>query len=227
MFYCVHRQVPVNGTGDPTEGNSSSRVRDQEALATLGQRALESDDIDALMVDVNEAVADTLDTECASVFELLPGGSEFFLRQGTGWEEGVVGNTTVPTGHSQSGYTLVSKEPVIVDDLRTEDRFPGDDLLVDHGVVSGITVPIGPVENPGASSERSRPTSGRSLKPTRTSSRASPTSSSPPSKRNAPRANCRRSTAGYRTRSSRSTTSGGSPTSTNAPTRSSTRRDGS
>jgi signal transduction histidine kinase/PAS domain-containing protein len=136
------------GQETPTEGNSSSRVRDQEALATLGQRALESDDIDALMVDVNEAVADTLDTECASVFELLPGGSEFFVRQGTGWEEGVVGNTTVPTGHSQSGYTLVSKEPVIVDDLRTEDRFPGDDLLVDHGVVSGITVPIGPVENP-------------------------------------------------------------------------------
>jgi PAS domain S-box-containing protein len=43
---------------------------------------------------------------------------------------------------SQAGYTLLSTEPVVVEDLRTEPRFSGPPLLRDHGVVSGISVII-------------------------------------------------------------------------------------
>ena len=43
---------------------------------------------------------------------------------------------------SQAGYTLQAGGPVVVEDLRSETRFDGPQLLVDHGVVSGMSVTI-------------------------------------------------------------------------------------
>ncbi|MFC7215769.1 PAS domain S-box protein [Saliphagus sp. GCM10025334] len=126
-----------------------TRVHQQEVVAEFGQRALETGDLDELLHDASVAVADTLDTEYCEVLELLPGGDEVLLRQGVGWQDGLVGTATAPTDlDSQAGYTLLSEEPVVVDDLRTEDRFSGPDLLVDHDVVSGISVIIGSLEDP-------------------------------------------------------------------------------
>ncbi|MFC4436514.1 MULTISPECIES: ATP-binding protein [Natrialbaceae] len=126
-----------------------TRIRQQEVVAELGQQALETDDLDQLMHDTSVAVAETLDNEYAKVLELLPGGDEVFLRQGVGWRDGLVGNATVPTDvDSQAGYTLLSEEPIVVDDLRTEERFSGPELLTSHDVVSGISVIIGSVEEP-------------------------------------------------------------------------------
>ncbi|WP_226006066.1 ATP-binding protein [Natrinema salinisoli] len=125
------------------------RVRQQEVVAELGQQALETDDLDGLMRDASVAVAETLGNEYAKVLELLPDGDEVILRQGVGWRDGLVGAATAPTVlDSQAGYTLVTDEPVIVDDLRTEDRFSGPELLTSHDVVSGISVVVGSVENP-------------------------------------------------------------------------------
>ncbi|SFG58885.1 PAS domain S-box-containing protein [Halopelagius inordinatus] len=125
------------------------RIRQQEVVSELGQRALESDDLDQLMHDASVAVAETLDAEYAKVLELLPDGDELFLRQGVGWREGLAGSATVPVNRaSQAGYTLRSQTPVVVDDLRTEERFSGPELLTDHGVVSGISVVIGSVSDP-------------------------------------------------------------------------------
>jgi PAS domain S-box-containing protein len=49
---------------------------------------------------------------------------------------------------SQAGYTLRCKDPVVVEDLRTEARFRGPSLLTDHGVVSGVSVIVGDLESP-------------------------------------------------------------------------------
>ncbi|MFC6824102.1 PAS domain-containing protein [Halopelagius fulvigenes] len=136
-----------SSTGSDTE--SDVRIRQQEVVAELGQQALETDDLDQLMHDASVAVAETLGNEYAKVLELLPGGEEVFLRQGVGWRDGLVGSATVPTDRdSQAGYTLLSEAPVVVDDLRTEERFSGPKLLTSHDVVSGISVVIGSVENP-------------------------------------------------------------------------------
>lgn len=129
--------------------NLRTEVRQQEVVAELGQQALETNDLDQLMHDASVAVAETLDTDYCKVLELLPGGDEVLLRQGIGWQAGLIGNATVPTDRdSQSGYTLLSEEPVVVEDLRTEERFSGPDLLIDHDVVSGINVIIGSLEEP-------------------------------------------------------------------------------
>nr|MDQ3037060.1 ATP-binding protein [Myxococcota bacterium] len=121
----------------------AARARQQSELAALGLRALRGGDLQALFDDVVHTVSRTLGLEFAKVLELRPGGDELVLRAGIGWREGLVGHATVPvaTG-SQAGFTMLSRQPVIVRDLRRETRFEGPALLLDHGVVSGISVVI-------------------------------------------------------------------------------------
>jgi diguanylate cyclase (GGDEF)-like protein/PAS domain S-box-containing protein len=119
------------------------RARQQAAIADLGQRALTGADLTGLFNDAVGLVAGTLDVEFCEALELMPDGTALRLRAGAGWREGLVGWATVGAGKdSYAGYTLFSNQPVVVDDLRTETRFRGPELLRDHGVVNGITVII-------------------------------------------------------------------------------------
>ncbi len=131
------------------ERQLETRVRQQQTITELGRRALENPDLDVLFDEAIEAVADTLNSDYCKVLERLPNGEELLLRSGCGWKDGYVGEATVETDvRSQAGYTLISETPVVVDDLETEDRFEGPDLLLEHGVVSGISTIIGPFDDP-------------------------------------------------------------------------------
>src|SRR5690606_10304915 len=78
------------------------------------------------------------------LLEVTPTTDELVLRSGRGWKEGLVGTARVPADlNSQAGFTLKVEGAVIVDDLRTETRFQGPKLLLDHGVRSGVGVIIG------------------------------------------------------------------------------------
>jgi DNA-binding NarL/FixJ family response regulator len=120
-----------------------TRARQQAAVADLGRRALTEPTLSALMDKAVEVVAHTLGVQYCEVLELLPEGDALLLRAGVGWKEGLVNQTTLGVGlDSQVGYTLVSRESVIVEDLREEKRFSGPPLLHEHGVVSGMSVVI-------------------------------------------------------------------------------------
>ncbi len=117
-----------------------ARIGQQGAVAQLGLRALSGTDLSAVMDEAVALVARALDVELCKVLQLLPAGNEVLLIAGVGWKDGLVGHGRVSTGReSQAGYTLISQEPVIVEDLRTETRFSGPPLLHEHGVVSGIS----------------------------------------------------------------------------------------
>jgi PAS domain S-box-containing protein len=125
------------------ENAAQFRVHQQALIARLGQRALASTDLSALMNEAVGVVADTLKVEFCRVLELQPDGKELVLRAGEGWEEGYMGLATVKTGiESQAGYTLLSQGPLIVEDLRAETRFRTSPLLLEHGVVSTMSVII-------------------------------------------------------------------------------------
>jgi PAS domain S-box-containing protein len=118
-------------------------MQQQAVLAEIGQHALMGTDIPALMDRAVTLLSRTLKMEYCKVMELLPDGKALLLRAGTGWKEGLVGHAVVTAGtESQAGYTLLSHDPVIVKDLRTETRFDGTPLLHDHGVISGMSVII-------------------------------------------------------------------------------------
>ncbi len=126
-------------------------VQEQQhrALAKLAKAALENNDLQSLFDKAVVQLAEIVGTEYSKILELLPDGRALLLRAGIGWKEGLVGKATVGTDlDSQAGFTLKSRTPVIVDDLRSETRFKGPPLLRDHGVVSGISVIIGKQEAP-------------------------------------------------------------------------------
>ena len=63
------------------------RSSQQEALADLGRRALESRDLDQLLDDATSLVPQILGIEFCCALELLPDGKTLLLRAGAGWEK--------------------------------------------------------------------------------------------------------------------------------------------
>ncbi len=143
------------------EGEIKTQARQQEAVAEIGRLALIGGCLDDLLNEAVLKVADVLNVEYCKVLELIAGGKGLLLRSGVGWKEGLVGSAIIEADtNSQAGYTLLSKEPVVVEDLQKEVRFQGPPLLSDHSVVSGMSVIIGGLEHPygvlGAHSSRRR-----------------------------------------------------------------------
>ncbi len=131
------------------ERELNSRLRQQAAIAQVGQDALASTDLEGLMQEIVQLTAQTLEVELCKVLEMCPGGESLLLKSGIGWKEGLVGAAKVSTGiESQAGYTLLYNDPVIVEDLGSETRFHGPDLLIEHKVVSGMSVIIPGIEKP-------------------------------------------------------------------------------
>ncbi|MBH8552815.1 PAS domain-containing protein [Nostocaceae cyanobacterium CENA357] len=121
----------------------------QAILAELSQMALAGRDLTTLMNSCVTQIAQCLKVEYCKVLELLPDGNALLLRTGVGWQSGLVGQATISSSiNSQAGYTLLCRGPVIVEDLRTEMRFNGPQLLHDHQVISGLSVVIDGKEHP-------------------------------------------------------------------------------
>lgn len=127
----------------------NARARQQAAVAELGQRALANPPLDGLLNEAVALVAQTLAVEYCKVLQLLPDEKTLRLQAGVGWRQELIGHATVDAGlDSHVGYTLFSKQPVIVEDLRTERRFRGSPLLHEHAVISGMSVIIHSVGQP-------------------------------------------------------------------------------
>ena len=126
-----------------SEATLLNRAHQQTVIAALGQFALVTSDISMLLNQTVMLVTQTLEVEYCMILELLPDGKSLILQAGTGWKEGCVGEVKFDTGSgSQAGYTLLTGEPVVVADLREETRFQTTSLLLEHGVVSGVSVII-------------------------------------------------------------------------------------
>lgn len=119
------------------------RLRQQAAVADISEHALGGAGLSLLMGEATALVAQTLKVDFCTILEILP-DRELALTAGFGWKEELLGHATVGTGtSSQAGYTLLAGQPVVVDDLLTEQRFDAPALLRDSGVTSGVTVTIG------------------------------------------------------------------------------------
>ncbi len=128
---------------EATERILLNRAFQQTVVAALGQFAMITKDIPALLNQAVMLVAQTVEVEYCHVLELQPGAKFLLLRAGVGWKEGCVGNAVIPADpQTEAGFTLVAGEAVAFEDLAAETRFRGSSLLADHGVVSGITVAI-------------------------------------------------------------------------------------
>ncbi|MDD5370654.1 MAG: response regulator [Anaerolineaceae bacterium] len=120
-----------------------NRGRQQATVVQLGQRALMGIDLKTLMDEAVKMLAETLDAEYAMVIELLPDTNVLLLRAGMGWEAELIDHATVESGRSsQSGFTLESPGPIIIEDFHKETRFKPSSLLTDHAIRSGMSAII-------------------------------------------------------------------------------------
>jgi nitrogen-specific signal transduction histidine kinase/HAMP domain-containing protein/ActR/RegA family two-component response regulator len=120
-----------------------NRSFQQTVVAALGQFAMVSNDVSALLNQAVMLVAQTLEVEYCHVLELQPGGKFLLLRAGVGWKSGCVGKVVLPADpRTECGFTLGAGEALAFERLPAETRFRGSSLLTDHGVVSGISVAI-------------------------------------------------------------------------------------
>ncbi len=120
-----------------------SRIKQQEALAQLGERALAEGDLEKLLNDAVSTVALTLPVDFVEVLELMPGDTDLLLRAGLGWKAGCVG--TIVTSRENGNYarhTLESAVPTVIGDFAAETRFKIPQYLHNHGCVSGMSTVI-------------------------------------------------------------------------------------
>ncbi len=119
------------------------RAAQQAIVAELGQGALAGLDLDALLGRAVEQATRNLRVESGIVTELAADGGSFGLRAIVG--RGAEGAPGAPEGvgtGSMSGFTLLTGEPVVVEDLRSESRFAASPLVRSLGARSGLSVLI-------------------------------------------------------------------------------------
>src|SRR5690606_11876811 len=118
----------------------SRREAQQKALARLGQRALSEKNLETLIDVAVQTVQQTFDAEFVKLLELMPDGRSLLLRAGVGWRGGLVGQLVIDKeSDSQAAYALVSNKPVVVRNLEEDPRFNAPALLLEHGIVSGLS----------------------------------------------------------------------------------------
>ncbi|MBR8828964.1 MAG: PAS domain S-box protein [Gomphosphaeria aponina SAG 52.96 = DSM 107014] len=117
--------------------------RQQAVIGELGRLALADTNLDLLMEETTFAIASTLKVKFAQILELLPNAAAFRLRSAVGFSSSWIGKKIVSaSSQSMAGYTLITSETVVVQDLRLETRFGGSPFLHNHNVVSGVSVVI-------------------------------------------------------------------------------------
>lgn len=119
------------------------RAFQQTVISALGEFALVSTDVQALLNQAVMLAAQSLEIEYCSLLELDLATNTLIVRAGVGWKPGTVGQTRINAEpDTQPGYTLRAGDPVLVEDARTDTRFRTPLFLQEHGVVSSLTVAI-------------------------------------------------------------------------------------
>lgn len=132
-----------------SEQHLRQQVRQQSAIAKLGQTSLSSLDLTKLMRQAVISVARTLEVSYSCLYAQQPNTPTCLLEAGYGWPVDLIGSVTVSSGvDSHIGYTFAQRQPVIIRDLRLEQRFKGEPLLHNYRVISGVSVIVGQVEQP-------------------------------------------------------------------------------
>lgn len=130
------------------------QVQRHRALFDLGRLVIESQSIPQVLDCVVNLIASNLEVELVSVLEILPDRMEARLIAGIGWEDGMVGTSTVPTDDSSiTGYTLRESQlrvsgdlgshtPIVFDAFGPGTPLPPSPPVAANGGRSGMAVVI-------------------------------------------------------------------------------------
>lgn len=139
-FYVLVRDITAEKN---YEAELHNITRQQAAVAQLGHRALLGGDLAELMSETVQLISCTLGMEMAEIFEVLPGGSTLMMLAQAGWEKGYTNRWVMAIeAGSQLQRVLEISVPLAVHDLAGPLAFVPTRSLLEHGVVSSISVAI-------------------------------------------------------------------------------------
>jgi PAS domain S-box-containing protein len=118
-------------------------ARFQSALARIGTLAVSGVSAQALMNEAVQETAVALEVELCKILVPRELDGHLYIMAGIGLQRDLIGKLTIEGGtHSQAGYAIRERIPVVVDDFRRETRFSASKLLTEHGAVAGMCVPM-------------------------------------------------------------------------------------
>ena len=116
-------------------------LRQRKVLATFGELALASDDLEHILNEACRLVGDALQTNMAKFMLLQEDGITFLVRNGVGWAPDVVGKVRVQADEeSPERHSLDTNGPVISTDISSETRFRYHDFQIANGVQAFVNV---------------------------------------------------------------------------------------
>jgi hypothetical protein len=117
--------------------------RQLTAFANFTTRALGESNIDSLMMQACLHARAGVKMTHAKLMEYLPDRDRLVLRAGVGWKDGYVGQYQVsPDTSTPIGYAFSFSEPVPITDYKLDKRFQYPEILLEHGCVSSLNVPL-------------------------------------------------------------------------------------
>lgn len=126
------------------EGELLERARQQATIAELGQRALAVGNLQDLLAEAAQQIAQRLQSEIAAILEISPSEEALLLRAGVGWMEGFIGKAKFSLDAQQAAsLPLTSKQPLIVTGKEQDPESIWPQAFLDHRVVSGVSLRIG------------------------------------------------------------------------------------
>ena len=155
IYECRFNVVPYHGaTGvllvlqDVTKRmllaqEASQVAKFQSVLARIGTLAVSDAPAQELMNEAVHHTARALEAELCKILIARDDDDHLVVVAGIGIEEELIGKLTIEGGtHSQAGFAIRERVPVVVRDLRRETRFTPSKLLTEHGGIAGMCVPM-------------------------------------------------------------------------------------
>jgi len=125
----------------------ANRARFAEALAALGEMAITSEDLDALLAAGCELVMETLDVDAVALLREAKAAGQDEVVAAAGCLAGQVGALADAGEGTQAGFALTGRSPTATADARA--AWMGDRFLALHELAAAALVPL-----PGFSSPR-------------------------------------------------------------------------
>lgn len=126
LFAAVERalaQCQVSRKRQAADRQARRRLADLVLLRDIGDTANSGADLQRLIDKVLDSIREAVEVEMASLM-LLEADGLLHIRAARGLPAEVVAGTRIAPGQGVAGYVLAQGEPVLIDDLERDGRFP-------------------------------------------------------------------------------------------------------
>ncbi len=137
----VSTRTKINTQLAHTQQAAKRSLDDLILLKAVGETTRSAEDLQKLLDRIVDLIQSALDVEIVSLM-LADDEGDLRIRSACGLPVNVLENVTIAPGEGVSGHVLVHGEPVLIDDLSTDGRFPLRSGVARYRTGSLLSVPI-------------------------------------------------------------------------------------